>query len=678
MFDDDVHENVNRTFDQVVKKSEHVLMDTTFDAPARNANENAVQCEAAVENSDSKTNANNNITFNKEDIINKTYPANDNVNLLNATCDLGSEEHAGINIEKHSGIDNREDSTNENKSITNDEILGNNLPVSNQTIILDEKNDFKDQKIETNKKDEENVEITYNEENISDYVLLNISKQEAVNRFSGAADLVIENAKAYCSSEFLENEAMLQLDDSFPTKLTDESLHFTPPANTSERKTKIRGSIEVDASKSTEGDVISDAPSSSRGDLSGEKAMDSNNVATDGGLHLSTKHSREALNSSTLSSGGGVKFDASSTEKTLRLDAARSDEGINSVTVSSEKSATNMNDAGSVETTKTEDDDTQRKSSSRCLKFDEIIQNNDNLDNKMEMLEDEVLSMSLVDGSYDLITLESMCAVADDKKSKSSRSESESSNKEVLLSFEAGKKSRSDDTQFNAAKKHRISRDEEIVDKELPERSETLQNDGMNSVVNSELNKDNCASNKTSNLSNRDNDQSDETDINQTLMNEPKMNADVKLENIKNDEDLNIDPSDSNSNTRHNNRANPCGAAAKDFSSLLSQTIEANDSLPALQNIGLKATTRRRSLVRRNTSPYFTSSLPNSLSPGPNFRMPKESTISETEDGSVIMDESSFRYYQNETKSMKTYLLRLKRILQEVSSWLFVINCQFV
>ena len=139
-------------------------------------------------------------------------------------------------------------------------------------------------------------------------------------------------------------------------------------------------------------------------------------------------------------------------------------------------------------------------------------------------------------------------------------------------------------------------------------------------------------------------------------------------------------------------------AKEKDFSSLLSQTVEdlditnetktqANaesmivnlltpeDSNEAVKEIldslssstnQMKMASRRRSLVRRNTSPYMTSSMPGSLPSGTIFRIPRETSITETSDGNVIMDEAAYRHCQNDVRMIKTNLLRLKRVLQEV------------
>ena len=141
----------------------------------------------------------------------------------------------------------------------------------------------------------------------------------------------------------------------------------------------------------------------------------------------------------------------------------------------------------------------------------------------------------------------------------------------------------------------------------------------------------------------------------------------------------------------------------KDFSSLLSQTVEnlvigddkkiqeskgssvivnlltPEDSSGAVKEIleslssntnQMKMATRRRSLVRRNTSPYMTSSMPDSLSSGTIFRIPRETSIAETDDGNVIMDEGAYRHCQNDVRMIKTNLLRLKRVLQEVGTLL--------
>ena len=118
------------------------------------------------------------------------------------------------------------------------------------------------------------------------------------------------------------------------------------------------------------------------------------------------------------------------------------------------------------------------------------------------------------------------------------------------------------------------------------------------------------------------------------------------------------------------------------FSSLLSMNLEKFDKkseVSLLENTlvvlnasnppqNMKIAARRRSLVRRNTSPYNTSLLPVSVSPGPNFRMPKETSITETEDGNVVMDESTYRQCKNDVRVMKTNILRLKRCLQQVSA----------
>ena len=137
----------------------------------------------------------------------------------------------------------------------------------------------------------------------------------------------------------------------------------------------------------------------------------------------------------------------------------------------------------------------------------------------------------------------------------------------------------------------------------------------------------------------------------------------------------------------------------KDFSSLLSQTVEnmvigndkkvqenkgngmivnlltPEDSSDAVKEIfdsfssntnQMKMASRRRTLVRRNTSPYMTSSVPDSSSSGTIFRIPRETSIAETSDGNVIMDESAYRHCQNDVRMIKTNLLRLKRVLQEV------------
>ncbi|XP_065053062.1 uncharacterized protein LOC135682206 isoform X1 [Rhopilema esculentum] len=83
-------------------------------------------------------------------------------------------------------------------------------------------------------------------------------------------------------------------------------------------------------------------------------------------------------------------------------------------------------------------------------------------------------------------------------------------------------------------------------------------------------------------------------------------------------------------------------------------------SLPPSQ---MKIAARRRSLIRRNTSPYATSS--DSLSLGTSFRIPREASIAEMEDGNVMIDEATFRHCQNDVRIMKTNLLRLKRLLTE-------------
>ena len=140
----------------------------------------------------------------------------------------------------------------------------------------------------------------------------------------------------------------------------------------------------------------------------------------------------------------------------------------------------------------------------------------------------------------------------------------------------------------------------------------------------------------------------------------------------------------------------------KDFSSLLSQTVESvpkcseertganteqvllnlltpEDSAEAVKDLisslptstnQMKIALRRRSLVRRNTSPYVTGSLPGSMSTGTSFRIPRETSIAETDDGNVLMDEGTYRHCQNDVRMMKTSLLRLKRVLQEVN-WSF-------
>ena len=140
-------------------------------------------------------------------------------------------------------------------------------------------------------------------------------------------------------------------------------------------------------------------------------------------------------------------------------------------------------------------------------------------------------------------------------------------------------------------------------------------------------------------------------------------------------------------------------ARSEDFSSLLSQTVEdlgictgkktqANtenmivnlltpeDSSDAVREIldslstnanQMKIAARKRSLVRRNTSPYMTSSsMPTSTSSCTNFRIPRESSITETGDGNVIIEEGTYRHCQNDVRMIKTNLLRLKRVLQEV------------
>lgn len=132
-----------------------------------------------------------------------------------------------------------------------------------------------------------------------------------------------------------------------------------------------------------------------------------------------------------------------------------------------------------------------------------------------------------------------------------------------------------------------------------------------------------------------------------------------------------------------------------DFSSLLSQTVETllkctdnqldaesmlvnlptpgdcaeaiidGRSLQSSSSSQMKIAARRRSLVRRNTSPYATS-LSGSLSTGTSFRVPRETSIAETDDGNVVMDEGTYRHCQNDVRMIKTNLLRLKRVLQEV------------
>jgi len=142
-------------------------------------------------------------------------------------------------------------------------------------------------------------------------------------------------------------------------------------------------------------------------------------------------------------------------------------------------------------------------------------------------------------------------------------------------------------------------------------------------------------------------------------------------------------------------------AIGGDFSSLLSQTVEdlgictekktqANtenmivnlltpeDSSDAVREIldslstnanQMKIAARKRSLVRRNTSPYMTSSsMPTSTSSCTSFRIPRETSIAETGDGNVIIDEGTYRHWQNDMRMFKTNLLRLKRVLQEVDT----------
>lgn len=139
-------------------------------------------------------------------------------------------------------------------------------------------------------------------------------------------------------------------------------------------------------------------------------------------------------------------------------------------------------------------------------------------------------------------------------------------------------------------------------------------------------------------------------------------------------------------------------AKERNFSSLLSQTVEnflncdcnsksdppANlptpegsveaviDALSSLTSntSQMKIAPRRRSLVRRNTSPYVTS-VPGLPTSGTSFRMPKEVSITETEDGNVIMDEGTYMHCQNDVRIIKTNLLRLKRVLQEVCLLIF-------
>ena len=52
---------------------------------------------------------------------------------------------------------------------------------------------------------------------------------------------------------------------------------------------------------------------------------------------------------------------------------------------------------------------------------------------------------------------------------------------------------------------------------------------------------------------------------------------------------------------------------------------------------------------------------------GTSFRIPREASIAETGDGNVIIDEATFRHYQNDVRIIKTNLLKLKRALHEVS-----------
>lgn len=52
---------------------------------------------------------------------------------------------------------------------------------------------------------------------------------------------------------------------------------------------------------------------------------------------------------------------------------------------------------------------------------------------------------------------------------------------------------------------------------------------------------------------------------------------------------------------------------------------------------------------------------------GTSFRIPREASISEMGDGNVMIDEATFRHYQNDVRIIKTNLLKLKRALHEVS-----------
>lgn len=67
---------------------------------------------------------------------------------------------------------------------------------------------------------------------------------------------------------------------------------------------------------------------------------------------------------------------------------------------------------------------------------------------------------------------------------------------------------------------------------------------------------------------------------------------------------------------------------------------------------------RRNKVVRRNTFQAHDSS---------KFRAPKEMNVLETLEGNILMDNTSFLQFSNDTRAIKTMLLKLKRTLLEVN-----------
>eukprot|EP00794_Sanderia_malayensis_P017785 gene17785-19561_t len=641
VFDDETHDNVNRTFDQKKPSPQPAkILDVTFDAAALTVKgndqlANAIQNATFIQEADAGCHAVNNETFDKGvDDVTRLLDSSETGPVLNETrvLDVEDQHVAAVGELKRNVLDRIAQSFASNMSSTPNDAQKNCSAVQNKTIDINRTIDIVDSS--ANESEDENIAEFRGNDCADDK---RKKRQADTYRRSGVHDLVTNNIKACCTDEFLENEAMVLLDDSFLARSADDSSNSTPQSS----KDRMENGKESN---------------------SNANGVAASNACETGGYIVLTDNVKDANEKS-----GPAVEDTQEDERLL-----------------------------------------QGQTSSRCLQFNDVT-SPINEQHEADGNQDEVLGVSLIDDSYDLITCDDVkgCFNVTDYKMMNKRGDESavstassdivstvtstasfvtnttnaSSIGEIaaVVTYEIGKTSGGDDIEFDAAKKNKISCDEEDLNgvAELECGGGGSQNAVAKTAVDGV--EDNCRSKEDISQTNSigESKQSGDSDVNITLINNgEKLKEEVDIESIDTNNELKPEFSHSNpaANSHNNNatadNANLSAAAIKEFSSLLSQAIEAGDSFPVVQSSAtkeqMKATTRRRSLVRRNTSPYFSMSMPSSFSAGPNFRMPKEAAISETEDGSVIMDESTFRYCQNETKLIKTNLLRLKRILQEV------------